>query len=76
MKNKVKSLADLGSLLNSQADAEEIAWKDEVTDLVILLGVSEVCASDIVYLRTRSRWSPALEAELIALYKVTKMKKQ
>ena len=35
MKNKVKSLADLGSLLNSQADAEEIAWKDEHRDKTI-----------------------------------------
>jgi hypothetical protein len=29
------------------------------------LGVSERCASDVIYLRTRSRWSHWLEAELI-----------
>ena len=33
------------------------------------LNVSIRCASDIVYLRTRSRWSEKLESELIELYK-------
>ena len=69
MKNKVNTLADLGNLLNAHADAEELAWKDEVTDLVLELNVTEACASDVIYLRTRNRWSQDLEKELIALHK-------
>lgn len=33
------------------------------------LGVSEECATDIWYLRQRSRWTAELEAELIRLHK-------
>jgi hypothetical protein len=32
------------------------------------LGVSLTCAQDIEYLRTRSRWTPELEQELIDLH--------
>jgi hypothetical protein len=37
-------------------------------DLAAELGVSVSCAQDVWYLRTRSRHTPALEAELIALH--------
>lgn len=37
-------------------------------DLAAELGVSVGCAQDVWYLRTRSRHTPALEAELIALH--------
>lgn len=33
------------------------------------LGVSDSCAADVFYLRTRSRHTPELEAELIRLHK-------
>ena len=33
------------------------------------LGVSERCAADVFYLRTRSRWTEELEKELILLHK-------
>ena len=32
-------------------------------------GISHACASDVLYLRTRSRWSHELEEELIRLHK-------
>jgi hypothetical protein len=34
------------------------------------LRVDRACAEDVVYLRTRNRWSPELEAELIRLHRV------
>ena len=37
-------------------------------DLAVELGVSVECAGDVWYLRTRSRHTPELEAELIALH--------
>jgi hypothetical protein len=37
-------------------------------DLAAELGVSVSCAQDVWYLRTRSRHTPTLEAELIALH--------
>ena len=37
--------------------------------LAVELNVSERCADDIIYLRTRSRHTQALENELIALHK-------
>jgi len=37
-------------------------------DLAAELGVSASCAQDVWYLRTRSRHTPTLEAELIALH--------
>jgi hypothetical protein len=40
-----------------------------ITDLADKLNVSEACASDIVYLRSRSRWTPELEQLLIQLHK-------
>ena len=40
-----------------------------ITDLADKLNVSEACASDIVYLRNRSRWTPELEQLLIQLHK-------
>jgi hypothetical protein len=39
-------------------------------DLATELGVSVECAGDVWYLRTRSRHTPELEAELIALHAV------
>jgi len=48
------------------------AWHDEqvkhMQNVAKELGISESCANDVVYLRTRSRWSEELELELIKLH--------
>jgi hypothetical protein len=41
----------------------------EISDLGSELNISEACAADVYYLRTRSRWTQALEEELIALHR-------
>lgn len=33
------------------------------------LNITEACAADVIYLRTRNRWTPELEKELIRLHK-------
>lgn len=41
----------------------------EIEKIARDMGVSRNCAADICYLRSRSRWTQALEDELIALHK-------
>lgn len=41
---------------------------DYIRQLAIDLGVSEWCAMDVFYLRSRSRWTQELEDKLIRLY--------
>jgi hypothetical protein len=41
---------------------------DEQARVAKELNVSDSCASDVVYLRTRSRWTQELEETLIALH--------
>lgn len=43
-------------------------YDEVVHDLAKELSVSESCARDIFYLRSRSRWSQELEDELIHLH--------
>lgn len=43
--------------------------EEEVAALAQELQVSESCALDVLYLRTRSRWSEELEDELITLHR-------
>ena len=50
-------------------DVAAQAWVDEHDKLVKELGLSEKCVSDILYLRTRSRWSQELENDLIRRHK-------
>jgi len=40
-----------------------------IQDLAGELQISEACAFDVWYLRTRSRWTQSLENELIQLHK-------
>ena len=48
------------------------AMQDATIEYINLLSdelkISTGCASDVYYLRTRSRWTPELEAELIRLH--------
>ncbi len=52
-------------MMNQHAEAVN----KHIKDIAKELNVSEVCACDIVYLRTRSRHTPELEKELIKLHK-------
>jgi hypothetical protein len=51
-------------------DAASASMSAEMKQLMSDLGISESCALDVAYLRTRSRHSPELEQKLIALHKV------
>lgn len=46
-------------------DCEQEHYKQEIQRVEKELSVSTFCAMDIVYLRTRSRWTPELEKLLI-----------
>lgn len=54
---------------NEMMDALYDATMASIKQLALELDVSEKCASDVYYLRTRSRWTEELEKELIALHK-------
>jgi len=56
------STASYEDVLNEYYDEMEQYMRDLATEL----GVSVNCAHDVWYLRTRSRHTPELEAELIA----------
>jgi hypothetical protein len=58
---KMKEFQELMNRLNDETNAYTLALAKE-------LGVSDACAMDIVYLRTRSRHTPQLEQKLIELY--------
>lgn len=64
-KMTTKDWDDFQSAMDKVAEAHVA----EVAKLSYELGVSESCAMDIAYLRTRSRHTPELEAELIELHK-------
>lgn len=55
-------LQELGEILH---DSYDLAVKAVMKELQ----VDEACASDVWYLRGRSRWTPEKEAELIRLHK-------
>lgn len=60
-----KIVAEVNHLLDL-----EFAALDRYTQQVAKeLSISEACAADVVYLRSRSRHTPELEAELIRLHK-------
>ena len=52
-------------LMNEQAEATN----KYIEDTAKKLNISESCAMDVVYLRTRARWTQKLEDELIRLHK-------
>ena len=51
-------------------------WQDEmvnhISDIANKLNISVSCAMDVVYLRSRSRWSQENEDELIRLHSIGK----
>ena len=63
--NDEASMQEVYNLLDKVQDETAIY----IQNLAKKLGVSESCASDIWYLRTRSRWSQELENYLIQMDK-------
>lgn len=63
--NDPKAKAALATFLSDCAEANAVAGQELAREL----GVSEACACDIQYLRTRSRWTEELEDELIELHR-------
>jgi hypothetical protein len=63
---KVESFDNLQEAMNQHAEECQKYFKE----LAAELEVSDECACDVWYLRTRSRHTPELEAELIKLHKV------
>lgn len=51
------------------SESDEEFLKQKLINLAKAYQVTESCASDIIYLRTRNRWTPELEKELIKLHK-------
>ena len=60
-----KKLADFQKFM----DDWQTAHNESCAKLAVELGVSDACAVDVEYLRSRSRWTQALEDQLIALHK-------
>lgn len=60
---------DKMALFQDAMDALHEATKKYIRKLALELEVGEECASDVWYLRTRSRWSEELEAKLIQLHR-------
>jgi len=54
---------------NAMMDALQDMMISEAEGLAEEIGVSTACALDVIYLRSRSRWTNELENELIDLHK-------
>lgn len=63
--NDPEAMKEFQKLMDTLHDEAVLYIKQLATDL----GVSEEWASDIYYLRSRSRWSQGLEDELISMAK-------
>lgn len=50
-------------------DAQFGHYEEKVKDVMTELEVDQFCAVDVVYLRSRSRWTPQLEEELVQLHR-------
>lgn len=54
---------------NEKMNKVQDSINDYISNLAEKLGVSNRCAGDVYYLRTRSRWTQDLEDKLIKLHK-------
>ena len=61
--------SDPGTMLviNNLFAQQQNAWQEQVNEISELFGVSDLWASCIWYLRQRSRWTQALEDQLIQM---------
>ena len=66
-----KDIGDLNAMDELQAimDAYYDSMVKSIKSLATELDVSEECACDVLYLRSRSRWSPELEQRLIDMHR-------
>lgn len=62
------TLDDLDNLTQAMSNAQDEMVKYTQQEAA-KLGISENAASDVIYLRSRTRWTQKLEDELIALHK-------
>lgn len=62
--NDEKKMEDFQALMEEWQNTQ-ICYEQEVANK---LGISIECAIDVCYLRTRSRWTPEKEKELIRLH--------
>lgn len=71
MQNFSIDLAQVKNMEALQAFMEGVneSTSNYIRNLAKELDVSEQCASDVYYLRTRSRHTPELEAELVRLHR-------
>lgn len=51
-------------------DAQATSLNKHVANVATSMGISQACAADVVYLRTRNRHTDELEAELIHLHQI------
>lgn len=68
--NNPLAMEAFNEVMNAAQDAHVQHVEDVRKTLSVMHGqeISEECASDVVYLRSRSRWSEAMECELIRLH--------
>ena len=61
--------SDPGTMLviNNLFAQQQNAWQEQVNEISELFGVSDLLDSCILYLRQRSRWTQALEDQLIQM---------
>ena len=50
-------------------DSVHDSYGEEIENIRTTLGLSDACAMDVFYLRSRSRWTQELEDQLIALHR-------
>ena len=60
-----EQIKELTELLNQAQEKMMEHYNDEIQQIMDELKVSEICASNIRYLRTRNRWNQTLEERLI-----------
>ena len=65
LKDEAK-MAAFQDLMDAHADS----MVQYIRDVADELDITDECAADVVYLRSRSRWTQALEDELIRLHDV------
>ena len=68
--NITSAIGDPDKMARLQTVMDDIAESTDkyISALASKLNISEVCAHDVFYLRSRSRHTPELEAQLIALH--------
>lgn len=59
--NNEETMSHLSELMNAQQDM----WIQEIQEIAEQYNISDGWASDIWYLRTRSRWTQEKESEMI-----------